>query len=108
MLQQNTGAVAICVLTTTCLNSFPSQIVFVNIEFCVPSLMIKVFGTGLCVLGRFPLLLLFFFFNIIYIMTGHGGFEMFWTVCEALSRPSSVYLGALTFGDNPQPMLAPP
>lgn len=106
MLQHNTGAVAICVLNTTCLNSFPSQIVFVNIEFCVSSLMIKVFGMGLCVLGRFLYYSCFFF--IIYIMTGHGGFEMFWTVCEALSRPSSVYLGALTFGDNPQPMLAPP
>lgn len=71
------------------LEFLPSQIVFVNIKFCVSSLMIKVFGMGLCVLGRFPLLLLFFYIYIIYIMTGHGGFEMFCTVCEALSRPSS-------------------
>lgn len=95
---------AISVLNTTCLNSFPSQIVFINIEFCVSGLVVKVFGTGLCVLGRFPLLLLVF---IIYIMTGHSGFEMSWTVCEAPSWSESVYLGALTFGGNPQPMLAP-
>lgn len=93
------------VLNTTCLNSFPSQIVFINMEFCVSGLVIKVLGTGLCVLGRFPLLLLVF---IIYIMTGHGGFEMPWTVWKALSRPESVFLAALTFGGNPQPMLAPP
>lgn len=61
VLQQNTGAVAISVLNTTCLNSFPSQIIFVNMEFCVSGLLIKVFGMGVCVLGRFPLLLLLFY-----------------------------------------------